>query len=198
LLLSGWIPVGVRSWIRSGFGIVGLASADERVRAQDGGASLYRSRGARQPVKDVAWLVDQVLADDMDGAAIDEVPRVDQVMAADVQLEQLAPTLGSGLPCPRLPVHDADCAHPCGMVCALQHSLDLGGRHRQVLLRQCEDLAHADAGVKLGLAAASGSEGGQPAEEVLCGWARRSRHRGLSARHTLLVHAGAGKLAILT
>ena len=93
-------------------------------------------------------LVDEVLADDVDRASVDEIPGVDPVVPADVQVEQVAAPLNRCLPVARLPVHDADGADPDRMIVALEQLLDLGRRHGLKLLGQLEDLTHPDARIR--------------------------------------------------
>ena len=98
-----------------------------------------------QLVQDVTRLVDEVLADDPDRAAIDEIPRVDPIVTPQVQLEELALAFGRCLSVPRLEVHDAYRADADRVDRALQQALDLCGGHVLALAGKTEDLAHPDA-----------------------------------------------------
>ena len=80
-------------------------------------------------------------------AAIDEIPRIDPVVAPQVQLEQLALPVGRSLPVACLEIHDAHRADANGMDRAVEQSLDLGRRHLHAFFRKGEDLAHPDAAV---------------------------------------------------
>ena len=124
--------------------VVDLPPPDEGVRAQDRGAPFHRSIGRRELVEDVPRLVVEVLADHPDRRSVDEVPRVDQVVPAQVELEELASSILRGLLATGLPVHDAHGGHAHDMALILEETLDLGGVHVHVLLGEREDPAHPD------------------------------------------------------
>lgn len=105
--------------------VVEVVLPDKRKCGEHGGAPLNRVLGLRQPVKDAPRLVEQVLAHDVDRAAADEVLGADPVVAADLEIEQLAAPLGGSLPIARLPVHDRPGADLQRMMVALEQPLDL-------------------------------------------------------------------------
>ena len=67
---------------------------------------------------------------------------VDPVVVVHVQLVQLVPPLGGGLPVARLEVHDADPAEAHVLLGVAQQRPDLGRIRRLVGLRQGEQVAH--------------------------------------------------------
>lgn len=73
--------------------VVELAPPDERVGTENRCPPLHRPRRLRQAVEDVPRLVDEVFAHDVDRAPVDEIPGIDAIVPADVEIEQLAPPL---------------------------------------------------------------------------------------------------------
>jgi len=70
------------------------------------------------------------------------VPRVDPVVAAQVELVQLPAALLRRPPPAGLEVHDAHGADPGRVVGPVEQSFDLGQREVGVLLGEREDVAH--------------------------------------------------------
>ena len=111
--------------------------------------SIGRSDRARS-YRTSRGLSTEVLADDPDRAPVDEVPGVDPIVAADVQLEQLAASVVGRLLAARLPVHDADGPDANLVDRALQQPLDLSRLHVHELFGEREDLTHPDADEDIG------------------------------------------------
>jgi hypothetical protein len=65
-----------------------VVGADEEPGRHDRGAALARALGLRELVQHVARLVGQPAADDVRRGAIDEIPVVDAVVPAQVEIVQ--------------------------------------------------------------------------------------------------------------
>jgi hypothetical protein len=119
-----------------------VALPDEVGGADDSGAALPHVPGARQPVQEIARLVEQVASDDVGGAEVDQVPIVDPVRAPQIQIEQLLPAAFRRLVAAALLVHDAQSTCPSLVDGAFEQLLDLFWRHVDELFGEREDLAH--------------------------------------------------------
>ena len=150
--------------------VVQLPAPDEGTRGKDRRPALHRPARPGQVVEDGTRLVDQVFANDVDHATVNQVPGIDQVMTAQVQLVELATPLGRGLTRACLEIHDAHRADPRFMLGALEQRLDLIELHVHVLAGQREDLPHAD----------SRAQSGKVAPKLIC----RRRHNGILAGET--------------
>ena len=88
LLMRSWPSSSSISAIRKG--VVELAFADEELGRVDRRATLPEAPGSSELIELVARLVDEVGADHVPRREVDEIRVVDAVVAAQVELEQLA------------------------------------------------------------------------------------------------------------
>ena len=76
--------------------VVDLAALQERERRHERRASLGPEPGCREPGERRAVAVEQIAADDVARREVDEVPLVDAVVAAQVEVVELGAPLGGG------------------------------------------------------------------------------------------------------
>ena len=125
--------------------VVHVALPDEIGGTDDGGAAFPHAFGARQLPQNAARLVEQVAADHVRRAEVDQVPIVDLVDAPQVQVEQLLPAASGVLllrPCLSMMLAPPARTSWTG---PLEQLLDLAGQHLDELLGEREDLPHAHA-----------------------------------------------------
>jgi hypothetical protein len=125
--------------------VVELTTPDEGIGCEHGGAPLPHVLRLREPVQDGARFVDEPGADDMIGREIDQIPIVDAVMAAKVELIELAAPRLVGRLQGVLLGHDRQGTDAQLVNVAVEQRLDAGRRQRDELLGQREDRAHAHA-----------------------------------------------------
>src|SRR5215207_4285974 len=126
-------------------GVVQVTGSYQRQRGEHGDTSFPPPRRVSQLVEDVTRLVQQVAADDLVGADVDQIPVVDAVGASQVELAELLASVVGGLAAGGLLAHDAEPTGPCLVDRAGQQLVDLVGWQVDELLGQPEHLAHAHA-----------------------------------------------------
>src|SRR6185369_16597158 len=94
-------------------GVVQLTLANKVRCADNRRASLPHVLRTRKFVKNLARLVEQVAADDMNGTDVNQIPVVDAVVSLEIKVVEFFSSLRRSLFTARLLVHDAApaCAH---------------------------------------------------------------------------------------
>jgi hypothetical protein len=110
----------VRKNLGNAKGVVETTAANEKPGAHDGGTPLVPAWTLGQQVERFPGLVPQISTYDMGGGAVDEIPGVNAVMPAQIQLAQVSTPIFGGRLLSRLEVHDADRDNPRRMVRPIQ------------------------------------------------------------------------------
>ena len=128
-----------------GVRIVELASLQEREGRHERGAPLGPEIGCREPRQRRAVAVDQIAADDVTRGEVDEVPLVDAVVAAQVQLVELGSAIAGRAAVRRRLAHDAarERAHLVRRL--FEQRLELSDGQVECGLGELEHGAHAHA-----------------------------------------------------